>query len=81
MKKYKVLPKYPGEKKGYITATDRKAVNFLIENDLLIVSKGCKTSRKYYNVIEANQNIFKIKVFDAEKNMNTFRIELIDGLN
>ena len=77
MTKFKVLPKYPDETKGYITPTDHKAVQYLIDNNLLIIGKGCKTAMKYYNIIEANENIYKIKCFDAQKQMSTFKIELI----
>ena len=75
--KYKVLPKYPSETKGYITATDRKAVNYMIENNLLVIGKGCKTPQKNYGISEVNGNIVKIHVFDSQKNYNTFKIELI----
>jgi len=77
MKKFKVLPKYPNETKGYITPTDRKAVEYLIENNYLTIGKGCKTAHKYYNIIEANDNIYKIKVFDAQKQMSTFTIRIV----
>lgn len=73
--KYKVLPKYPGEVSGYITATDRAAVAYMIDNNMLKIGQSCQTARKIYTISEMNNREIKINISGTEK--SSFKIELI----
>lgn len=48
----------------------------MIDNNLLIAGKGCKTARKNYGIDSVDGNIVKIHVFDEQKQMSTFKVEL-----